>query len=121
MQKVWKRALALGFAAALVLGAGLAFAGCDEENDPNENGNGGQTDAVGVQVTEAEWSALLDSVATAEEDGIRFLGQNNFKYEVNMSAMGINMDWVLISADDSVQLDLEGSYWSMLGMSDCYW
>ena len=29
MQKVWKRALALGFAAALVLGAGLAFAGCD--------------------------------------------------------------------------------------------
>ena len=113
MQKVWKRALALGFAAALVLGAGLAFAGCDEEGDPNENGNGGltdavggQTDAVGVQVTEAEWSALLDSVATAEEDGIRFLGQNNFKYEVNMSAMGINMDWVLISADDSVQLDL---------------
>ncbi len=127
MQKVWKRALALGFAAALVLGAGLVLAGCDEEGDPNENGNGGQTDAVGgqtdavgVQVTEAEWSALLDSVATAEEDGIRFLGQNNFKYEVNMSAMGINMDWVLISADDSVQLDLEGSYWSMLGMSDCY-
>ena len=121
MQKVWKRALALGFAAALVLGAGLAFAGCDEEGDPNENGNGGQTDAVGVQVTEAEWSALLDSVATAEEDGIYLLGQNNFKYEVNMSAMEINMDWVLISADDSVQLDLEGSYWSMLGMSDCYW
>ena len=125
MQKVWKRALALGFAAALVLGAGLVLAGCDEENgtkgDGSGTGPGGQTQSAGVQVTEAEWSALLDSVATAEEDGIRFLGQNNFKYEVKMSGMGINMDWVLISADDSVQLDLEGSYWSMLGMSDCYW
>ena len=82
MQKMWKRALALGFSAALVLGAGLVLAGCDEEGDPNENGDGGQTDAGGVQVTEAEWSALLDSVATAEEDGMYLLGQNNFKFEV---------------------------------------
>ena len=130
MQKVWKRALALGFAAALVLGAGLAFAGCDEEGDPNENGNGGQTDAVGgqtdavgVQVTEAEWSALLDSVATAEEDGIYLLGQNNFKFEVKEyeTANSIDLAWTVTSAGDSVQVDLEGSYWSLLGMSDCYW
>ena len=122
MQKVWKRALALGFAAALVLGAGLAFAGCDEEGDPNENGNGGQTDAVGVQVTEAEWSALLDSVATAEEDGIYLLGQNNFKFEVKEyeTANSIDLAWTVISAGDSVQVDLEGSSWSLLGMSDCY-
>lgn len=122
MQKVWKRALAFGFAAALVLGAGLAFAGCDEEGDPNENGNGGQTDAVGVQVTEAEWSALLDSVATAEEDGIYLLGQNNFKFEVKEyeTANSIDLAWTVISAGDSVQVDLEGSYWSLLGMSDCY-
>ena len=136
MQKVWKRALALGFAAALVLGAGLAFAGCDEEGDPNENGNGGQTDAVGgqtdavggqtdavgVQVTEAEWSALLDSVATAEEDGIYLLGQNNFKFEVKEyeTANSIDLAWTVISAGDSVQVDLEGSYWSLLRYSDCY-
>ena len=130
MQKVWKRALALGFAAALVLGAGLAFAGCDEEGDPNENGNGGQTDAVGGQtdavggqVTEAEWSAVLVSVATAEGDGIYLLGQNNFKFEVKEfeTANSIDLAWTVISAGDSVQVDLEGSYWSLLGMSDCYW
>lgn len=129
MQKVWKRALALGFAAALVLGAGLAFAGCDEEGDPNENGNGGQTDAVGgqtdavgVQVTEAEWSALLDSVATAEEDGIYLLGQNNFKYEVKEteSADSIDLAWTVVSAGNSMQIKLEGSSWSMLRYSDCY-
>ena len=122
MQKVWKRALALGFAAALVLGAGLAFAGCDEEDDPNENGNGGQTDAVGVQVTEAEWSALLDSVATAEEDGIYLLGQNNFKYEVKEteSADSIDLAWTVVSAGNSMQIKLEGSSWSMLRYSDCY-
>ncbi len=122
MQKVWKRALALGFAAALVLGAGLVLAGCDEENDPNENGNGGQTDAVGVQVTEAEWSALLDSVATAEEDGIYLLGQNNFKYEVKEteSADSIDLAWTVVSAGNSMQIKLEGSSWSMLRYSDCY-
>ena len=122
MQKVWKRALALGFAAALVLGAGLVLAGCDEEGDPNENGNGGQTDAVGVQVTEAEWSALLDSVATAEEDGIYLLGQNNFKYEVKEteSADSIDLAWTVVSAGNSMQIKLEGSSWSMLRYSDCY-
>ena len=122
MQKVWKRALALGFAAALVLGAGLVLAGCDEEGDPNENGNGGQTDAVGVQVTEAEWSALLDSVATAEEDGIYLLGQNNFKFEVKEyeTADSIDLAWTVVSAGNSMQIKLEGSGWSMLGYSDCY-
>lgn len=125
MQKVWKRALALGFAAALALGAGLAFAGCDEENgtkgDGSGTGTGGQTQSAGVQVTEAEWNALLDSVATAEEDGIRFLGQNNFKYEVKSLTMGVAANWTVVSAGDSVQVDLEGSSWSQLGMSDSYW
>lgn len=126
MQKVWKRALALGFAAALVLGAGLVLAGCDEENgtkgDGSGTGPGGQTQSAGVQVTEAEWSALLDSVATAEEDGIYLLGQNNFKFEVKEyeTANSIDLAWTVISAGDSVQVDLEGSYWSLLGMSDCY-
>lgn len=126
MKKVWKRVLTFGLA-AIALGAGLVFAGCDEENDPNENGNGGQTDAVGVQVTEAEWIALLDSVATAEEDGVMLLGQNNFRFEVKEEVKehetenSIDMAWTVVSAGDSVQIDLEGSYWNLLGMSDCYW
>lgn len=127
MQKVWKRALALGFAAALALGAGFVLTGCDEESgtkgDGSGTGTGGQTQSAGVQVTEAEWSALLDSVATAEEDGIYLLGQNNFKFEVKEyeTANSIDLAWTVVSAGDSVQVDLEGSYWSLLGMSDCYW
>lgn len=126
MQKVWKRALALGFAAALALGAGLVLAGCDEENgtkgDGSGTGPGGQTQSAGVQVTEAEWSALLDSVATAEEDGIYLLGQNNFKYEVKEteSADSIDLAWTVVSAGNSMQIKLEGSSWSMLRYSDCY-
>lgn len=126
MQKVWKRALALGFAAALALGAGFVLTGCDEESgtkgDGSGTGTGGQTQSAGVQVTEAEWSALLDSVATAEEDGIYLLGQNNFKFEVKEyeTANSIDLAWTVVSAGNSMQIKLEGSSWSMLRYSDCY-
>lgn len=116
MQKVWKRALALGFAAAIALGAGLVFTGCDEENSINANGS----DSAGAQVTESEWNALLDSVATAEEDGIMLLGQNNFKYEVKATASSYSIDlaWTVISAGDSVQVVMKGqddTYWQVNG------
>ena len=73
-----------------------------EENEPGSGNTGGEEQVIGVQVTEAEWNALLDSVATAEEDGMRFLGQNNFKFQVTEEGEMLSSSMTVVSSGNIV-------------------
>ena len=73
-----------------------------EENEPGSGNTSGEEQVIGVQVTEAEWNALLDSVATAEEDGMRFLGQNNFKFQVTEEGEMLSSSMTVVSSGNIV-------------------
>ena len=92
-----------------------------EENDPDSGNTGEESPSIGVQVTEEEWNALLGSPAAAEEEGMRFLGQSNFKVQFTELVGTSGGSMTSVSSGDTVHVYPEMSGNTETTAAEVYW
>ena len=96
-----------------------------EENDPDSGNTGEESPSIGVQVTEEEWNALLGSPAAAEEEGMRFLGQSNFKVQFKVQFTELvgtgGGSMTSVSSGDTVHAYSEMSGNTETAAAEVYW